>query len=577
MIRVLFFFIGVTIVALGAAWLADRPGEVNVLWNGYQIHTSLMVLIAAVFAAVVVILAAWTVLRAIVRAPDLLSMFLRNRRGAKGYQAISRGMIAVGTGDAHAARRYASDARRLAPHEPLAMLLSAQAAQLSGDRAAAGRAFTELAERADTRLLGLRGLFVEAQRRDDVLAARTFAEEAAKLTPMPGWAGQAVLEMRCAEGDWAQALDALERNMRAGRVDRHTYRRQRAVLLTARAIGAADSEHQAAKQWISEAVSLAPTLIPAAAMAGRQLAESGDLRKGGRVIEKAWRAKPHPALAEAYLNLRFGDSARDRLARAQSLTKKMPGHIESLLMVAQAALDAQEFALARAQLAPQLSQPTQRVALLMADIERAEHGDVGRAREWMARAVHAARDPVWTADGYVSDRWLPVSPVSARIDAFEWKVPLEQLGDSKPPLDPDAPLFPEDVAVDRAALAAAPVAASDDPAATSVGEAAVITRPVPVAPVAVVVTADAAGTERPRPFAEDAAIGAGARSPLVLVLDAAAPAAQGEATITPPPRRKRPSKPGTGADVIPLLHAPDDPGPEPDTTPDPSPGVWRGH
>jgi len=46
----------------------------------------------------------------------------------------------------------------------------------------------------------------------------------------------------------------------------------------------------------------------------------------------------------------------------------------------------------------------------MAQIEAAEHSDEGRVREWMARAMRAAGDPVWTADGVVSDRWLPVSP-----------------------------------------------------------------------------------------------------------------------------------------------------------------------
>jgi HemY protein len=48
----------------------------------------------------------------------------------------------------------------------------------------------------------------------------------------------------------------------------------------------------------------------------------------------------------------------------------------------------------------------------------------------MARALRAARDPAWTADGFVSDRWLPVSPVTGRLDAFQWKVPLAELGGS---------------------------------------------------------------------------------------------------------------------------------------------------
>ena len=60
----------------------------------------------------------------------------------------------------------------------------------------------------------------------------------------------------------------------------------------------------------------------------------------------------------------------------------------------------------------------------MAALERAERNDEGRAREWTARAVNAAPDPAWTADGYVSDHWLPASPVTGRIDAFEWRVPL---------------------------------------------------------------------------------------------------------------------------------------------------------
>src|SRR5213075_1168097 len=54
-------------------------------------------------------------------------------------------------------------------------------------------------------------------------------------------------------------------------------------------------------------------------------------------------------------------------------------------------------------------------------------GDEGRAREWMGRALNAALDPAWTADGYVSERWLPVSPVTGRLDAFEWKDPLSGL------------------------------------------------------------------------------------------------------------------------------------------------------
>ena len=92
----------------------------------------------------------------------------------------------------------------------------------------------------------------------------------------------------------------------------------------------------------------------------------------------------------------------------------------------------------------------------MAELERAERNDEGRAREWIARALSTPRrDPAWTADGHVSDHWLPVSPVSGRLDAFEWRVPVTGIAGPTPAIDP------EDSAI--AAVAAAPAAASSAP------------------------------------------------------------------------------------------------------------------
>jgi len=67
------------------------------------------------------------------------------------------------------------------------------------------------------------------------------------------------------------------------------------------------------------------------------------------------------------------------------------------------------------------------VATLMAHIEGEQHGDKGRVREWLARAVNAPRDPAWTADGVVADRWAPISPVTGTLDAFQWRVPVESM------------------------------------------------------------------------------------------------------------------------------------------------------
>jgi HemY protein len=150
-----------------------------------------------------------------------------------------------------------------------------------------------------------------------------------------------------------------------------------------------------------------------------------------RLVEAAWLAHPHPDLADAYAHVRLGDSARQRLVRVETLAGKTPDSVEGKLAIARAAIDASEFAKAREALNSLVNNPTQRVALLMAEIERTEHGDSGKARTWTLRAVRARLDPAWTADGYVSDRWRPVSPVTGRLDAFQWQTPVASL----PPAD----------------------------------------------------------------------------------------------------------------------------------------------
>jgi len=527
MIRVVIYLIIVGLLAAGAVWLADRPGDVMITWQNIRIETSVMVLAVTVAAVAVSAVLLWTVVRAILRSPDALRFHLRMRRGMRGYHAVSQGLIAVGSGDMRSARRFADEAARIAPNEPLTLLLGAQASQLAGDRDAAERTFHAMASRDDTRLLGLHGLYIEAQRRKDGAAAKLYAEEAAAGTRAPAWAGLAVFDARCAAGDWNGALERLDRNMKSGLVDRDAYRRLRAVLLTARAIEADAADDRAGARALAlEAVKFAPTLVPAAALAGRLLGEARETRRATRIVEAAWRANPHPDLADAYAHLQSGTSARDRLSRVEALAAKAPGNIEGALAVARAALDAQEFAVARRVLAPLSIAPSQRVSMLMAELDEKEHGDEGRAREWMTRAVRAKPDPAWTADGLRSDRWMPASPVTGRLDAFQWKDPIADLDTGEAVIEHDH----------EPRLPAPPPPAQASPQVSEI-------KPLEQKP------AESAASP-PQPAA-----GRG------LARTAAA-----SAPIAP---------------IVPLVHVPDDPGPEPqlesdaETSPDTANDGWR--
>ena len=593
--RALIFVGLLCLAAYGAVWLANHPETVAVTWAGREYTTSLAIGVVGLVMLALLISATFGALRFVVALPSAVGRGSRKRRQARGQLAITRGIVAVGSGDVAAARRHAAEAERLIGHEPLALLLKAQAAQASGDRAAAEAAFRQMSQRQETRVLGLRGLYLEARRRDDLAAAREFAEEAARAAPAIAWASDAVIEARSADGDWRSAVQTIERRTSLGLVDRTTSRRQRAVLLTADAMAREGSDPEGALATAQEAARLAPDLVPAASLAGRLLSRRGDLKKAARVLEGAWRAEPHPEIASAYLNLRPGDSAIDRLRRAETLARLSSWSDEARLAIARSAIEARELGRARDVLRPLLDEgrPTVRVCSAMAEIE-GRSGNAGGSREWLARAARAPRDKAWIADGFVAEAWAPVSPVTGRLDAFRWDTPPDLLG------GPDAR---QDAGYDPAIYEPAPQP-DEEPLAGLLGSSRPRPEPEPIATqddveAAESLPADPApprppepprgepeGGERRRPETASAPMpeapsrpgsaqarpgSAQARPGATPAPPGAAPAPPGAAPARPDPAAARQpaaaartTGPSPRADpvIFPVPRAPDDPGPD---------------
>lgn len=473
MIRLLVIVLAVFALAAGFAWLADHPGTITLTVGGYAIATTVM---AAAIGALVVVAAGvilWLVLRAVFRAPRAVIRKTVDRRKELGYQAMSKGFIAVGGGDSKLASHYAAETRHYARDDPMSLMLTAQAAHLAGDAMGARTAYETMLAKPETKLLGLRGLFGEARRRGENAAARSFAEEAAKEKPGIGWAGNALLEYQAAAGEWAAAIDTLQSLTSAATIDQASGQRLRAVLLTARAGELERGEPELARDLALEAHRLAPALVPATVLAARLASRLGDPRRAGKVVEASWRIEPHPELAAAYMSIRPGESGRDRLRRIRQLTKIRANHLEGQIALARAAIEAKDWVVAREELRGVIAtHPSERAYIMMAEIEEGEHGDIGRARDWLSRAVRAPRDPAWMADGYVFDHWQPVSPISGRIDAFEWRAPVERLPGEEhreveaiPPLaapSAAAPATPHPPSLESAAFAS-PLDAAPEP------------------------------------------------------------------------------------------------------------------
>jgi HemY protein len=442
MIKLLFRFALLVVLAAGFAWIADRPGTLTIRWLGREIEMSFVAGVVVAVAAVVAIWFVWSLFRRLWASPEAVGRYLAIRKNRKGHDALSRGIIAAGAGDAVAAAKHAAIAANTLADEPLVNVLAAQAAQLKGDRQSVKRIFEAMSKSPDTEALGLRGLFSEARQQGDLATARRHAERALALNPRLAWASSAVLQLQSAAGDWPAAATTLGQQIKSGLMPLAEGNSKQAAMLAAQALALEAADKTKALELALKAHKLDPALVPAALVAARVLISQASTRKASRILKETWLVSPHPDLAELQAHLIPGDGPEARYDRVRELLKENAGGIEGAVALARAAARARRWDVARDALAPWIGErPQARICALMADIEDAS-GDKGRAREWLSRALSAPRDPIWVSDGVASPRWTPVSPVSGNIVPCEWKAPFEmpeQIEADRPRVDAPPP------------------------------------------------------------------------------------------------------------------------------------------
>lgn len=296
MIRLVLYFLLVGAAAWGLSWVADRPGKVNVEWLGYDVQTSVfigaIVLIAffAAFAfAVWLGFFTWT-------TPKRIARRLKQRHVRMGQEAVRRGIFAAGAGDKLGALKAGAIAKKFVPEEPLALLLEAQSAQLNEDPIASRQAFERMLEKPEMAELGLRGLYIEAMKAGQAEAAKQFAERALTANPALSWTSSALFDIQCRQGDWRGAVRTLGLAKQHRHLPKAEADRRRALLLTQLAIELEDTQQGKALAYAQEAVGLSPTLVPAAAVAGRILAAQGNTARAAKLCPRRGAPRSIPKL-----------------------------------------------------------------------------------------------------------------------------------------------------------------------------------------------------------------------------------------------------------------------------------------
>lgn len=446
MIRLFVTLVLIAGLIAGAVFFADRPGTVELVWQGTLIRTSVMVLVLGVILLAMVSALVFHILRKLIRGPGAFLRSRREHRRRQGYRALTQGMVAVAAGDAAEALKYARKADVLLAEPPLTLLLSAQAAQLNGDERAAQNYFAAMLERPETEFLGLRGLLTKALREGDEATALRLAERARALRPKTPWVLSTLFDLQTRAGRWDAAEETLEEASKRKALPGNDSKRRRAVLYHERSIRAeGEGLHREAQNYAAKAHSLDPGLVPAADhLAELQMAE-GRTRQAAKTIENAWRHTPHPKLAATFGRIYADNPPLQRLKRFEKLADCAPDDPESQAAAASAAMEARLWGEARRHLEKAAARyeglipPPARICRLLAKLEEAEHKDETKAQDWLARASIAPADPTWVCDacGHETSEWSPVCSNCRAFATLSWRAPSRSTARTLPKLTID--------------------------------------------------------------------------------------------------------------------------------------------
>lgn len=434
LIKIVIFVAAVAALTLGAAYLMESSGGVQITVAGTEYTLGPL---QSVIAAIVLVVAVWVflkllslliaVLRFLNGDETALSRHFDRNRERKGFEALSEGMLALASGEGRVAMAKAAKAERYLHKPELTDLITAQAAEMNGDRAKAEQVYKRLVTRESTRFVGVRGIMKQKLAAGDTDTALKLAERAFAIKPKHEEVQDILLKLQAQKHDWTGARKTLNAKLKHGALPRDVHKRRDAVLALSEAKDVIDADKSIeAREAAIAANKASPDLIPAAAMAARGYIADGRLKNAVRILKKAWDAQPHPDLAAAFAEIDPNETPQQRLKRFRELTVIKPGHRETRLLMAELNLAAEDFPGARRAMGDLVeTEPDARVLAIMAAIERGEGAPDSVVRGWLAKALVAPRGPQWVCDNcnHIHADWTPVCGNCEGFDTLSWRNP----------------------------------------------------------------------------------------------------------------------------------------------------------
>ena len=434
LIKIIFFVVLVTIMTFATTYVIEAGGTITI--NIAATEFTLTPL-AGLVAVLIILGIGWIAFRLAGLAvatfrffngdETAISRYFDRNRERRGFEALADGFMALASGEGRLALAKAAKAEKYLARPDLTLLISAQAAELSGETKRAQGYYKKLLADDRTRFVAVQGILKQKLADGDTDTALKLAEKAFALRPKHEKTLDVLFSLQSEKQDWSGARETLGAKLKTRALTKDVHTRRDAVLALAQARELIENgDMEKGRLAALQANRLSPDLVPAAVLAAEMHVLNNTPKSAVKVIRKAWASTPHPDLAAAFAEIAPDETPTERLARFQPLLKTNADDPETVMLKAELLIAAEDFPAAHDAVASVVeSAPTTRSLTIMAAAERGQGAPDNVVRGWLTKALDASRGPRWVCDscGTVHAAWDPVCDHCQHFDTLTWKTP----------------------------------------------------------------------------------------------------------------------------------------------------------
>jgi HemY protein len=296
MIKKFFTAIFVIFMIATAVWLAENKGSVTLNWLGYEITTSVAVLLGVSSLLFIILALGLYVVLTLLHLPLHWRDKKRIKRQKQGIDYAGKALVAIASQQGDLAESLAKKAHILLGEHALTLLLQAQAAQLQEKTARTTQLYTEMIKHPETGALGMRGLITNARKNNDTATTQKLITNFYHTHPTNTWATENFVHAAMKACHWEEAEQAVNKAIDQKILPRTLgqqllqgiFLEKSRMLPASEALELLERAYRLAPQNIASVVSYAKALFPA------------NEKRARTILYKAWKNDPHAMLAKAF-------------------------------------------------------------------------------------------------------------------------------------------------------------------------------------------------------------------------------------------------------------------------------------